>query len=101
MIGNNVNIRPKAIVSKGVTIEDGVFIGPGVITLHTKHVKGSHGESENLNTIIGKNAVIGAGAILLPGVTIGENVVIGAGAVVTKDCLEPGTYVGNPARRVK
>ncbi len=50
---------------------------------------------------IGRNAWIGAGATILPGVTVGENAVVAAGAVVTKD-VAPGTIVGgNPAKFIK
>ena len=49
---------------------------------------------------IGDRAWIGARAMILPGVTIGDDVVIGAGSVVARDCLEPGVYVGSPARKV-
>lgn len=49
---------------------------------------------------IGDRVWIGARATVLPGVTIGDDVVVGAGALVTGDCLEPGTYLGVPARRV-
>ena len=51
--------------------------------------------------VIGDRAWIGARATILPGVTIGDDVVIAAGTVVAKDCLEPGTYAGVPARRIK
>jgi acetyltransferase-like isoleucine patch superfamily enzyme len=100
-IGHNVNIRTGAIISKCVYIEDNVFIGPGVITNHTKHVMGPKAESEKLITLIMRGSVIGSGAHLNAGVTIGENVTVGAGTVVTKDLLEEGTYVGNPARKLK
>lgn len=50
---------------------------------------------------IGDRAWIGARAMILPGVTVGDDVVIGAGSVVTRDCLEPGVYVGSPARLVQ
>jgi acetyltransferase-like isoleucine patch superfamily enzyme len=51
-------------------------------------------------TVVGNNVSIGSNATILP-VTITDNVVIGAGAVVTKDILEPGVYIGNPARKLK
>ena len=56
-------------------------------------------EIDLLSTTIGDNVLIGSNATILP-VDICSNVTIGAGAVVTKDITQPGTYVGNPARRV-
>jgi acetyltransferase-like isoleucine patch superfamily enzyme len=53
-----------------------------------------------LPTVIGNKVYIGSNATILP-VSICDDVVIGAGAVVTKDIIEPGTYVGNPARPLK
>jgi len=50
---------------------------------------------------IHKHAIIGAGAVILPGVTIGEGVAVAAGAVVTRDCLPWGIYGGTPAKRLK
>lgn len=52
----------------------------------------------NLDVHIGNNVWIGAGAVILPGVTIGDNTVIGAGSVVTKDIPSDSVAVGNPCR---
>lgn len=100
-IGSNTNIRTGAIVSKGVYIEGDCFIGPNVVTNHTLRVQGPKTESENLLTILMRGCVIGSSAQINAGITIGEDVVVGAGSVVTKDLLEEGVYVGNPARRLK
>lgn len=69
----------------GITLEDGVFLGPGV-----KIVTENHPEAPGLRhrlvvspVVIGSNAWIGAGAIILPGVTVGRNAIVAAGAVVT------------------
>jgi acetyltransferase-like isoleucine patch superfamily enzyme len=48
---------------------------------------------------IGWDVCIGAGVIVLPGVTIGDHIVIAAGSVVTRDCLEPGIYMGSPCKK--
>ena len=87
----------------GITIDDGAFIGPNVnlITInhdleptkrHITYCKPIH---------ICKNVWIGAGAIVLPGVTIGEGAIVGAGSVVTKDVLKNTAVAGVPARKVK
>ena len=57
-------------------------------------------QSKWKSTIIGNHVSIGSNATILP-VNICDNVVIGAGAVVTKDIIKPGTYVGNPAKKLK
>jgi len=100
-IGHNCNIRTGAIISKGTFIECDVFVGPGVITNHTRVVTGPKGDSENLITLLMNGAIIGSQASIIAGVTIGENVVVGGGSVVTKDLLDEGTYVGNPARKIR
>ncbi|WP_316822599.1 DapH/DapD/GlmU-related protein [Pedobacter gandavensis] len=87
----------------GITIEDGVLIGPGV-----KLVTESHPLDPNDRTAlitkpvtIKQQAWIGAGAIILPGVTIGKNAVVAAGAVVSKDVPDNMIVAGVPARIVK
>ena len=102
-IGNNVNIRTGAIISKSTIIEDFAFIGPGVITNHTKHVP--HGREESISpkqllTYIGFGAIIGSQASILAGVFISDHVILGGGSVVIKDLLVSGVYVGAPARKI-
>lgn len=102
-LGNYVDARTAATVSKSVIVEDWVFLGPGIMTNHTKNVVHGrpHLEDRQLITRIGYGVIIGSSAQLVAGVRIGDNVVIGAGAVVTKDVLEPAVYVGNPLRKLK
>ncbi len=87
----------------GITIEDNVLIAPKVSLLSEGHPV-SPNERQSLvagHIHIKKNAWIGAGAIILPGVTIGENAVVAAGAVVSKD-VPPNTVVGGiPAKHIK
>ena len=98
-IGKNVKIRPFTFIPTGVIIEDDVFIGPGVMFTNDKYPR-TRGEWKLLKTIVKKGASIGAGAVILPGITIGENALVGAGSVVTKN-VPPNTIVaGNPARVV-
>lgn len=87
----------------GITLEDGVFIGPGV-----KIVTENHPEIPELRhrllvkpVMIRSNAWIGAGAIILPGVTVGRNAIVAAGAVVTKDVPDDAIVGGVPAKFIR
>lgn len=95
-IGNNVTIRYDAIIARNVIIEDGVFISPQVMFIYIPFT-----EKEVKLTIVRKGAKIGTSATINDGVEIGEGAIIGAKTFVNKDCLEPGVYVGIPARRLK
>ncbi len=99
-IGKNVNIRPFTFIPEGVTIEDDVFIGPNVTFTNDKYPR-SRGEWKLLRTVVKKGASIGAGSVILPGITIGENALVGAGSVVTKDVPANTVVAGNPARPVE
>lgn len=101
-LGNHVDARTAATISKSVIVEDWGFIGPGIMTNHTKNVVHGrpHLEDRQLITRIGYGAIIGSSAQLVAGVRIGDNVIIGASGVVTKDVLEPAVYVGNPLRKL-
>jgi len=87
----------------GITLEDGVFIGPNVNIITENHAE----EPElrhNVYTkpiLIKRNAWIGAAAIILPGVTIGENAIVAAGAVVTKNVPDNMIVGGNPAKVIR
>lgn len=105
-IGKNCKIEPFVFIPEGVTIEDGVFIGPHVCFTNDKYPRainpdGSLKESKDWTitpTLVKKGASIGAGSVILPGVTIGEGATVGAGSVVTKDVPPCTTVLGNPAR---
>lgn len=85
-----------------IFVGDGVMFGPNVTVATAAHPISPEirrrGYQYNLPVRIGKNVWIGAGAVILPGVTIGENSVIGAGSVVTKDIPDNVVAVGNPCR---
>ncbi|MCE4935522.1 acyltransferase [Aliivibrio fischeri] len=109
------------ILGKGVTLNDGVYIsghgevviepyvslsaGCKIITASLIPEKINKKSKENIHTsspvYIGENSQIGAGAIILPGVTIGSNSIIGAGSVVTKNVPSGMIYAGNPAKFIR
>ena len=101
-IGDGVKIQNNVSLYDGLHIADEVFIGPSVVFTNVINPRAAIvRQSEYLPTHIGKGASIGANATIICGNEIGAYAFIGAGAVVTKDISEPGTYVGNPARKLK
>jgi len=100
-IGNNVKIQNHVSVFEGVVIEDDVFVGPGVVFTNVKKPKSAKPAKKYLKTIVKKGASIGANATILPGIIIGENAMVGAGAVVIKDVPKNTTVIGNPARELE
>ena len=104
-IGKNVFINHDCTFLDigGITIEDDVLIGPKVSLITEGHPL-NPAERKALTVkpiLIERNAWIGAGAIILPGVTIGENAVVAAGAVVNKDVPANTVVAGVPAKKVK
>jgi len=108
-IGNNVKIQAFAFIPEGVTIEDGVLIGPHACFINDKYPRavnpnGILRQPEDWKvrkTLVKKGASIGANATILCGVTIGKNAMVGAGAVVTGDIPDNVVVVGNPARIIR
>jgi len=98
-IGDNCKIRPFVFIPTGVVIEDNVFIAPNVTFTNDKQPRAQGGWTL-LNTRVKRNASIGAGSTIVPGVEIGENALIGAGSVVTKNIPDNAIAVGIPARVV-
>ena len=105
-IGAACKIQSHTFICDGVTIEDGVFVGHGVMFVNDKRPRATNGEGELqsesdwelLSTVVERGATIGSGATILGGVRIGAGAMVGAGAVVTKDVAPGATVVGNPAR---
>lgn len=95
-IGNRCKVECRVFIPPGVVVEDDVFIGPGVTFTNDKHPR-AVGEWKIVPTLVKRGASIGAGAVIVCGVTIGEGAMVGAGAVVTKDVAPHTTVVGCPA----
>jgi UDP-2-acetamido-3-amino-2,3-dideoxy-glucuronate N-acetyltransferase len=108
VVGNNVKLQNRVSVYRGVTLEDGVFVGPHATFTNDKYPRaitpdGSQVSEEDwrpVETLVKTGASVGAGAVVLPGVTIGCWAMVGAGAVVTQDVPDYGIVRGNPAALV-
>jgi UDP-2-acetamido-3-amino-2,3-dideoxy-glucuronate N-acetyltransferase len=104
-IGSRVKLQNRVSVYRGVTLEDGVFAGPHAVFTNDKNPRavlpdGAVATDADWTVspiLIRQGASIGAGAVVLPGVTVGRWAMIGAGAVVTRDVPDHGLVVGNPA----
>lgn len=107
VIGANCKIQSHTFICDGVTIDDGVFVGHGVMFVNDKFPRATTdaGELQSeadwalLPTRVERGAAIGSGAVILGGLTIGADSLVGAGAVVTRDVASGDTVAGNPAKR--
>jgi len=105
-VGNNCKISSHSFICEGVTIEDDVFIGHGVMFINDLFPRATIGDGKLQTeadwkverTLVSKGASIGSGATILANITIGKNALVGAGSVVTKDVPENAVVAGNPAR---
>jgi acetyltransferase-like isoleucine patch superfamily enzyme len=108
-IGKHVKVSSHTFICEGVTVEDEVFIGHGVMFINDKYPRSTtqNGQLQTEEdwlctpTLIQRGASIGSNATILCGVTVGEGAMVGAGSVVTRD-VPPHTIVaGNPAHPLK
>lgn len=95
-LGNNVTIKSGVQLWDGIKIENNVQIGPNVTFTNDKYPRAKK-KFDIQKTHIKAGASIGAGSIILGGITIGKNALIGAGSLVTKDVPDNQLWYGNPA----
>lgn len=105
-IGDRCKLQNGAFVFHGFNLEDGVFLGPGVMLLNDKHPRAinpdgslkSDSDWTASEAVIRRGAAVGGGAVVLPGVSIGRFAMVGAGSVVTREVPDHAIVFGNPAR---
>lgn len=105
-IGRNCKISSHSFICEGVTLEDGVFIGHGVMFTNDLYPRAVNPDGslqtdadwKLVPTRVKTRASIGSNATILAGVTIGAGAIVGAGAVVTKDVPENAIVAGVPAK---
>lgn len=108
-VGARCKISSHTFVCEGVTIEDEVFVGHGVLFINDRHPRATaasgalqtEADWQVVPTTVKRGASIGSGAVILCGVTIGERAMIGAGAVVTRDVPADAVVAGVPARLLR
>jgi len=106
VIGDKVKIQNRASLYRGLTVEDGVFIGPNVSFTNDRFPRTitpdgriqTDDDWQVEETLVRHGASIGAGSVIISGVTIGRWAMVGAGSVVTGDVPDQALVKGNPAR---
>src|SRR5450631_3531604 len=104
-VGKRCKISSHTFICEGVTIEDNVFIGHGVMFINDSYPRATvNGQLQTEadwrveRTVIKNGAAIGTSVTILANITIGENAIVGAGSVVTKDVPANSIVAGNPAK---
>jgi len=106
IVGADCKIGSHTFICEGVTIEDAVLVGHGVVFINDNHPRATNADGtlqteRDWNVLpihVCRGASVGSGVIILGGVTIGEGAMVGAGAVVTRDVPPAATVMGSPAR---
>jgi acetyltransferase-like isoleucine patch superfamily enzyme len=101
VVGDRVRIQTMVYVTANSTIEDDVFVGPGVVTTNDHTMARQPPSAPLLGPTLRRACRIGGGAVLVPGVEIGEEAFVAAGSVVTNDVPARGLVMGVPARVVR
>lgn len=96
-IADNVRIHTQAFIPEFSVLEEGCWIGPQVTVTNARFPKSPNVKNELVGAVIRRNAKVGAGSTILPGITIGENALVGAGSVITRNVEADAIYAGNPA----
>lgn len=108
VVGDNCKVQNNASLYEGVVLENGVFIGPHVIFTNDKVPRAVNADGTLKSaadwdlgrTLVRRGAALGAGTIVVTGITIGEWAMVGSGAVLTKDVPDHALVLGNPGRVV-
>lgn len=100
VIGDRVTVKSGVQLWDGLRVGNDVFIGPNASFANDRFPRSRRRPEQFLQTILEDGASIGAGAVILPGITIGANAMVAAGAVVTRSVPPNAVVVGNPARIV-
>lgn len=100
LVGDEVTVKCGNYLWDGITLEDKVFVGPNVTFSNDRYPRSKQYPDAFDRTVVKKGASIGAGAVILPGITIGEGAMVGAGAVVVKDVPPNSVVRGDYARNV-
>lgn len=101
VIGDFVTIKCGVQIWDGIELEDHVMVGSNVSFTNDMYPRSHNKEWKLMRTKVCKGASIGAGSVILPGLTIGAGAMIGAGSVVTKDVPPGELWLGNPAKFVR